>query len=260
MIAWSGDNKCFDMHLHSTASDGILSPCEVVRWAKAQGLTVVSLTDHDTVGGVSEAVEESKKQGVRVVPGIELSTFSTTEIHVLGYQIDYKNPVLLQELQDIRRYRLARNEALLSKLATLGVPLSGEYGGDKGRAHMAREMVEKGYASSVNDAFDRYLGKRGAAYTVSLRLTPRAAVELIARFGGLPVLAHPKAYLADGTLTALVDGLIPCGLRGLEVYYPSHTENDVRTLLSVASRRGLFVTSGSDMHSPDNFGDAHTRK
>ncbi len=242
-----------DLHTHSTASDGELSPREVVRWAKSKGIEVVALTDHDSIDGLNEANDEAERSGIKFVPGIEISTYSICEIHVLGYNIDYLNPDFAQELRKVKDFRIERNMRIGDNLRRLGISLDMDFSADgMGRKIMAKEMVEKGYCADIPDAFDRYLGIHGKAYCDVKRLTPVEAVKLIAKYGGTSSIAHPKRYLLDNRLDALLGGLKAHGLDALELYYPSHTPSDIMQLATLAKTYGLFVTGGSDYHGDED--------
>lgn len=238
-----------DLHLHTTASDGLLTPTETVRWAKNGGLKAIAITDHDTVNGVDEAIEEGHRLGVFVVPGIEISSFSNCEIHILGYNIDYKNPDFCEELEKIKALRKERNAIILDKLSALGI----ETGIDPtaegiGRLNIAKAMFDRGLVKDVNDAFERYLGPHGKVFTEIKRITPLEAVATIKRYGGISSIAHPKKYLLDKRLEILIDGLKRFGLDGIEAYYPRHTGQDEADLVRLANKYKLLTTGGSDYH------------
>lgn len=253
-----------DFHLHTTASDGSKSPAEIISWAKAAGIDAAAITDHDSVSGIDEAVREGERLGVKVVPGIELSTYSNIEIHVLGYNIDYLNPAFCEELEIIKSYRRERNKLIGEKLKGLRINLDMDFTADGvGRMNIARQMVSEKYARDVNDAFERYLGSNRPAYCAARRLTPLEAVKLIRRFGGLSSLAHPKKYYSDGRLEILLSGLKKFGLDGLEVFYPGHTDADKAALSALAAKYRLVCTGGSDYHGDEErelayFPDART--
>lgn len=174
-----------DLHVHTTKSDGSLTPREVVRWAKNKGLDVMAITDHDSVAGLDEGRDEAKKLGIKFVGGIEFSTYSICEIHILGYNIDYKNPDFVQELQKVKDLRKERNVRIGQKLQDLGIKLDIDFASDGlGRMNMARELVKKGYCKDINDAFDTYLKPGAKAYCEAKRLTPVEAVKLIKKHGG----------------------------------------------------------------------------
>ena len=247
-----------DLHTHSTASDGKLSPAELMRHARSVGIEVIALTDHDTLSGLEEAAEEAARVDIEFIPGIEISAENDPgTLHMLGYFIDPSNSELIETLAWLRGGRDDRNQIILAKLAELGCPLDWEEvaalaGGESmGRPHIATAMVNRGYVSSFNDAFERYLGKGAAAYTDRLKMTPEIAIDRIRSAGGLPVLAHPQTLsLNDEELSDLLDRLTSLGLAGIEVYYYSHSADETDLYLTLARRYGLVVTGGSDCHGP----------
>jgi predicted metal-dependent phosphoesterase TrpH len=246
-----------DLHIHSSASDGRLSPEEVVGESVRRGLSVIALTDHDTVSGVAPALAAARVfPELTVIPGVELSTdVPQGEVHILGYFIDYNDGELLARLERMRNSRRERAQAMIAKLRDLGVSIdwsrvqevAGE--GSVGRPHLAQAMLEKGYVASLREAFDSYLGRGGPAYVERRKLTPAAAVELVLRVKGLPVLAHP---LTVSDPEALVIELKAAGLVGIEAYYKDYSAADIGELLSLAERHHLVVTGGSDYHGLDN--------
>ena len=248
-----------DLHIHSNCSDGSDSPEEIVAKAQALGIGCVALTDHDNVDGVERAQSEGKKRGMQVVTGLELSTYSVAEIHILGYCVDVHGDVLCAKLAELRERRRTRIFAMADRLAELGMPVDVEQlhsvGGSVGRPHLAHLMMQAGYVSSVNEAFDRYLGEKGKAYIPSRRITPIEGVKLIKAAGGVPVLAHPMLIKQKGRLADLVEGLIGVGLRGIETYYPSHTAADIAALTAMAKKYRLLTTGGSDYHGTGKAGD-----
>lgn len=249
-----------DLHTHTLASDGTQSPSENVRLAAAAGLNAVAITDHDTVAGVEEALEAGLRYDITVVPGVEISTVAGgADIHVLGYFIDYKNRKLLDRLAELRKVRDRRNEMMLERLNELGLHISmddvlASLKASKkaeetiGRPHIADALVRKGYVASMAEAFDRYLGKDGAAYVNPPRIEPKTAIQWITEAGGIPVLAHPGLYDQD----ELIDVLVKHGLKGLEVYHSDHTPEQEAHYLAVAEANGLIVTAGSDFHGERN--------
>lgn len=247
-----------DLHTHSTASDGKLYPAELMRHAQAVGIEVIALTDHDTLSGLEEASEEAARIGVELIPGVEISAENKPgTLHMLGYYVDPSDAELMETLSWLRGGRDDRNHIILSKLAELGCPLEWDEvaalaGGESmGRPHIATAMVNRGYVSSFNDAFDRYLGKGAAAYTDRDKMTPEIAIKCIRSAGGLPVLAHPQTLsLSDDELSDLLSRLTSMGLAGVEVYYYSHSEEETALYTSLARRYGLIVTGGSDFHGP----------
>ncbi|GIP39800.1 PHP-like protein [Paenibacillus sp. J31TS4] len=244
-----------DLHTHTTASDGTQPPAENVRLAKEAGLAAIGITDHDTVAGIQEAVEEGEKLGIKVVPGVEISTVAGgQDIHVLGYGIDERDPVFLDRLRQLRDVRETRNEMMIARLNELGLAVTMEEvlaGVSKtrpdetiGRPHIAQALIAKGYVSSMEEAFERYLGKTGVAYVNPPRIHPSEAIRWIHEAGGTAVLAHPGLYHDD----PLVDELIGEGLDGIEAYHSDHTPEDEAKYASLANRHGLLVTAGSDYH------------
>ena len=242
-----------DLHIHTSASDGLLAPAAAAEHMRALGVELLAVTDHDTVAGLDEAASACRDLGVRFVPGIEISAHSNSEIHILGYNIDYKNPVFREEIAKVKEMRRTRNIEVGAKLSALGVELGIDFAADGlGRMNIARLMVEKGYAKDVQDAFNRFLGPGGKAYSDTRRTSPLEAVKLISAFGGLPVLAHPKKYLQQKTLRLLVEGLKPFGLKGIETYYPTHSKEDADAIAAVADRYALIRTGGSDYHGEED--------
>jgi predicted metal-dependent phosphoesterase TrpH len=247
-----------DLHTHSTASDGMLSPAELMRHAKAVGVEVIALTDHDTLSGLEEASEEAARIGVEFIPGIEISAENNPgTLHMLGYFIDPSDADLVETLSWLRGGRDDRNHLILKKLAELGCPLEWDEvevlaGGESmGRPHIATAMVNRGYVATFNEAFERYLGKGAAAYTDRDKMTADVAIGRIRSAGGLPVLAHPQTLaLTDDELSDLVRKLASSGLAGIEVYYYSHSPEETELYLSLAGEYGLVVTGGSDFHGP----------
>jgi hypothetical protein len=250
-----------DLHIHSTASDGALSPEEVVGESVRRGLSVIALTDHDTVNGVAPALAAAEAfPGLRVVPGVELSTdVAQGEVHILGYFIDYSDGELLARLERMRNSRRERAQEMIARLGDLGVNIDWSRvqeiacEGSVGRPHLAQAMVEGGYVGSLKEAFNSYIGRGGPAYVERRKLTPAAAVELILRVRGLPVLAHP---LTVADLETLVIELKSAGLIGIEVYYKDYSAADVGKLLSLAESHQLAVTGGSDYHGLDTESEA----
>jgi hypothetical protein len=248
--------KRIDLHTHTTASDGTSSPTELVRMAWRLGLAAVAVTDHDTVDGLGEALEAGRALGLEVVPGIEISAeFQPGTMHMLGYFIQPDRPVFAEKLRVLQEARRDRNPIIAEKLNALGLAVTMDEvraaaGGEQvGRPNFARVLLDKGYVSSMGEAFDRYLTKGGPAYVDKFRLSPADSVELIHQAGGLAVLAHPFTLgLGEQVLETFVADLAACGLDGLEVYYPEHDPDQTRACLELAARHGLAVTGGSDFH------------
>ena len=230
-----------DLHIHTTASDGSMTPTKVVDWAKKSGIEVMAITDHDTVGGLAEGKKRAEELGIKFVPGIELSTFSVCEIHILGYNIPYENEDFLLALDEAQNMRIERNKRIGEKLRANGIDLGIDFGArGLGRMNMAREMVKAGFVKDVQEAFEKWLGTGAKAYCESRRLSPIDAVKLIKEYGGFASIAHPKKYLLDGRLDMLVEGLKRFGLDGLEVNYPSHTDKDKQELVALTKKYRLL--------------------
>jgi hypothetical protein len=249
-----------DLHLHTTASDGRLSPAQLVRLVAAQGLKQVSISDHDTTEGLAEAYLAAEEFGdLRIIPGIELSTdIPGDEIHMLGYFIQYEDEGFQEVLRRFRRGRVDRARLMVEKLAGLGVHLEWERvqqiagEGSVGRPHIALAMVEKGYCKEPRQAFPEYLGRNGLAYVERPKMTPAEAVQMLVNVGGVPVLAHP-GYLLD--METSIAELVDVGLMGMEVYYANYSPDTVQYLAQVADRFGLIPCGGSDYHGLGNTGE-----
>ena len=243
-----------DLHLHSTASDGTLAPGALVRRAAEEGFATLALTDHDTVAGIAEAQAAAREAGIRLIPGVELSCGAQKELHILGYGIDPQNEPLLAFSRHRREEREARAQKMVARLAQAGRKITRERQLPLDRAvvaspHVARARVEAGYASSVSDAFDRFLVPGKCGYVPREDVRVAQAVALIHGAGGVAVLAHPmQLKLGDMALDALVREWKGQGLDGLEVYHPSAQNNHAAMLLHLAWREGLLVTGGSDFH------------
>ncbi len=244
------DSQCVDLHTHSTASDGARPPREVVRAAREVSLAAIALTDHDTVDGLAEATDEGRMQGVRIVPGIELSAVEgDSETHVLGLHLQQVGRLEAQ-LRDLRAMRLTRAERIVIRLNELGVRVTLEDvlvqagGGAVGRPHIARALVNEGWATDLRDAFDRYLGNGRAAFVPKDRLSIDDAIAMIHDAGGLAVLAHPGQ---SGTRKR-IEALVGNGLDGVEVRHPSHSAEDIARLSALVEHFGLIPSGGSDWH------------
>jgi predicted metal-dependent phosphoesterase TrpH len=252
------DSRVVDLHAHSTASDGALPPREVVRAARELNLTAIALTDHDTVDGLAEARAEGESLGIRVVTGVELSAVEgDVETHLLGLHL-HDVGELETRLRDLRRMRLTRAERIVERLNELGVKVSIEdvlvqsAGGAVGRPHIARALVNDGWATDLRDAFDRYLGNGRAAFVPKERLSMRDAIAMIHAAGGLAILAHPGG---SGT-RARVEALAALGLDGVEVRHPSHSAEDAARLLALVEHFHLVPSGGSDWHGVSDGGRA----
>lgn len=248
--------ECVDLHVHSNHSDGTYSVKELVAYAKEKGLKAIALTDHDTVSGVEEAIFEGEKCGLMVIPGIEIScTYGSSELHILGLNIDYKSSVFDDFIVSCRESRENRNKRMAEKLCQLGMQVSYDElrqlypSATITRAHFARYLQEKGYVGSKNEAFNRYLGNGKPAYTTRERISPNEAIDMIVAAGGHPVLAHPLLYkMGKDRLNSLFDYLKGLGLEGIEGLYSLNTPSDDVMLSKMAESHGLYITGGSDFH------------
>lgn len=246
-------NSNADFHLHTTCSDGVLSPTELVDLAAQRGVKIIAITDHDITDGIDEAIEAaSKYPGVMIVPGVELSCdVPNDEVHVLGHFIDYRDEEFQATLRRFRETRWERGRLMVEKLNAMGLSISWErvqeFAGDGavGRPHIAQALLERGYVSTITEAFDRYIGRNSPAYVEREKLTPVDAVRFINRVGGLATLAHPRDLKnLDDVLTEMK----AAGLAGMEVYYQDYDEATIQRLLAAARRHGLVPLGGSDYH------------
>jgi 3',5'-nucleoside bisphosphate phosphatase len=247
-----------DLHCHSTASDGTMSPAELARRAVEIGLSALSLTDHDTIAGVEEAAEEAKRLHLDFLPGIEISAEHPQPgtLHLLGYGVDPQSATLRDLTKTLLAGRDSRNPKIIEKLRSLRVDITmdeveHEAGGKViGRPHIAAILMRKGYVSSIKQAFDKYLAPGGVAYFDKERLSPAKAISMILESGGLPVLAHPiqLRYHNDGELERTVKDLVDMGLAGIEVMHSDHGNELVAKYTALADRYGLVKTGGSDFH------------
>lgn len=244
-----------DLHVHSNVSDGSDTPEEVVDLAAKAALSAMALTDHDRQDGIAPARRRAAEVGVELVPGVEISCHHTGTMHMLVYFLEPGEGPLQDELLRLQVARDTRNERLLARLTELGMPVSmeeleaeaGPTGA--GRPHIAAILVRKGYARSVQEVFDRYMGKGGPAYMEKERLDPLPAISLALQSGALPVLAHPLSLkLAPAEMEPAVDELADAGLVGLEAIYGRYSQEERAGLAIMAARAGLCITGGSDHH------------
>ncbi len=249
-----------DLHLHTLASDGRLSPTELIQLVAKQGLETISITDHDSTEGLAEAYEAAKEfPYMRIIPGIEMSAdIPGDEVHVLGYFLDYHDVEFQEMLTELRRGRVGRAQVMVEKLVALGKPVEWErvlhFAGDGtvGRPHIALAMVEAGYFKEPKEAFEEYLGNDGLAYYDRPKLNPTESVAMIRKVGGVPVLAHPT-FMND--MEAGIASLKKEGLVGMEVYYAQYDDDTVRHLARLAREYDLIPCGGSDYHGLGNTGE-----
>lgn len=253
-----------DLHIHSTASDGTLTPTEIVQTAlkstkSEKDPIVIALTDHDTVAGVSEFLKEAKKNKERVtaIPGVEISTnYHGVEIHILGYNVDPENKELLEQLKICRESRDGRNEKIIARLQAEGFQITMEDIKPEdpnetiARPHIAKQLMKKKYVSSVKEAFDKYLAEGRSCYVERIMPTPQEAIALIRNSGGIPVLAHLMYYkkLNAAEKEVLVSELKEAGLEGIEAYYNTYTPVEEEYVSSLAKQNALLLTGGTDFH------------
>jgi hypothetical protein len=251
-----------DLHVHSTASDGSLTPSDILAMAVQSGLRAIAITDHDTLDGSVEAVRGGIPAPLQFLTGIEISADAPPgfrlngSVHILGYGIDPENATLNALLGVLKTARENRNPQIIARLNALGMPLSMAALDDivghaiAGRPHIAQLMVKKGFADSINDAFDRFLGKNKPAYIDKYRVPMAEAIEAINAAGGMAVLAHPYLNgIADPEqFETFLLTLMPMGLQGIEAIYPDHPEHITETYCRLADKYGLLVTGGTDFH------------
>ncbi len=247
----------FDLHVHSTASDGSFSPAQLVTSALDKGLQAMALTDHDSVEGIPKALEAAEGTSLLVIPGVELSAVHDGyDVHILGYFIDHTDPDLLARLVELRTARRERAEEMVAALHEAGIDVTIDEvlmlaeGGSVGRSHVARALVRRGHAADIAEAFDRYIGRGRPYYIPKPSTTPSQAVRTILDAGGVPVLAHPAVTGVEYLIPDLVD----VGLIGVEAYHAEHTPAQAESLARTAEQYGLIVTGGSDYHGPDSPG------
>ena len=260
------DQRFIDLHIHSTASDGTLEPLKIIDTARAAGLSAISITDHDSTDGCKQALTRPPGTRPEFLTGVEISAAfpsdiaATGSIHILGYDIDVHDTRLNRLLADLRGARNDRSPRIIKRLKQIGLPLSPDdispfaRGGQVGRPHIAQAMLHKGYVASINEAFDKYIGKNGTAFVDKDRIECGLAIELIKGAGGIPILAHPGLIdLPDKhELEPLLDMFIAKGIFGLEVLYPGHSEEQKAFFSAYVRKHGLLETGGSDFHGDLN--------
>lgn len=250
------DNRFVDFHTHSTCSDGTLTPTELVQHANKSKISAFALTDHDSVDGIEEALNEAKKTDIEFIPGIEFSAAEKTETHIIGLFIDHKNEVLLNTIQKLKNSRKRRMEDICHKLQNLGLDITHDEalkvagGSFVGRAHIAKLMVDKGYCTTIRECFDKYIGLNKPAYSEKNELTAKEAVIAIKAAGGLAFLAHlnQTGYSIE-ELEDLLTELKTVGLTGIEGYYPEYTPEHTSQYRKLAEKLNLAIAGGSDFHA-----------
>jgi len=246
-----------DLHTHSTASDGIYAPAELLRQASQAGLRVLALTDHDTTNGIAEATRAAEQLDIDLIPGIELNTDSGSgEVHVLGYFPEFTRPDFQEVLTTLRNARVLRGQRMVEQLNEHGIEISWERvraiaQGSVGRPHVAKALMEAGYVQSIGEAFEKYIGKGCPGYVARYHLSPVDAIRLIVSANGLPVIAHPLDLPGLALLREWLPELCAAGMVGLETYYGPYTAANEQTLHALANQYQLIPTGGTDFHGPD---------
>lgn len=240
-----------DLHLHSSASDGTILPREIVKLAYKNKLSTISITDHDTIKGINDAINEASDL-IEVIPGIEIgSNFNDKEVHILGYFINHEYTELNKKLSEFNKERITRAEKILALLEKENINIKLKDLLDKanpaypGRAHIARLMIEKGYVNNFNEAFERYLKKDRSCYVSKMGAGVEESISIINRAGGIASLAHPSASFIKEEEIALFKNN---GLEGLEVYHPKHSSKEISMYKDMCKNLGLLITGGSDSH------------
>lgn len=244
-----------DLHTHSTASDGTYTPFELVRHAKNKGLQAIALTDHDTTGGLAEAMKAGNDLNMEVIPGCELSVEYDGLMHILGLWVNPDAPVLSTSLKELRDKRNNRNEIMIKKLQDQGIDIRFQevkkLAGDAsiGRPHISRILMNKGVISSIQEAFDKYIGPTGTAYVPKEKFSPEKAIAMLKQENATVILAHPFSLKVDNeNLKKELMRLKDMGLDGVEVYYPEHTKEQTKAYEDMCNELGLLFSGGSDFH------------
>ena len=255
------DHRIIDLHVHSTESDGTLTPKDLVAEAKKAGLAAFALTDHDTCQGVCKAMPLAASAGIELIPGIELSTdYHGKEVHIVGLYIDIENEQLLKKTAEYRKCRSERNALMVEALRKEGLSITMEELVAENpdcvitRANIARFLYEHGQIKSVREAFDRYIGDHCKCYVGRLKVASTDAVRLIKEAGGTAILAHPLLYgLSNTNLQKMIDELKPVGLDGLEAIYSTYTTGEEQQMKRLARENGLLISGGSDFHGSNKL-------
>jgi predicted metal-dependent phosphoesterase TrpH len=248
--------KLADLHVHTNLSDGTFSPEKVVEYSKAKGLDAIAITDHDCIAGIWPAIRAAESTGVEIIPGVELTAeIGDSEVHMLGYFIDWKDISFVKKLDEISSVRRERAKKILEKLRKYKIDIPDnelfEYSGSGsvGRLHIAHMLLKKGFVSTLSEAFNKYIGDGGCCYVKKFKLLPKEAVDMIKKVRGIGVLAHPKTInIENRTTEDIVNELVKDGIQGIEVYHSDHTTKDENELKALAERHSLLITGGSDCH------------
>lgn len=248
--------KSADLHVHTNLSDGTFSPERVVEHSKAKGLDAIAITDHDCCKGIDPAIIIGRELDVEIIPGVELTAeLEESEVHILGYFIDWQNASFVKKLDEIIKVRNERAKEILRKLREYKIDIQDEElfglicGGSVGRLHIAQLMVRKGFVRSIRKAFKKYIGDRGKCYVRKFKLSPKEAVDMIKDVGGVAVLAHPNTVnIKDKNTSDIVSLLVKDGIQGIEVYHSEHKTEDENKFKDLAEKYNLLITGGSDCH------------
>ncbi len=248
--------KTIDLHTHTTFSDGSYTPDELVSYAVEKGLAAIAITDHDTTEGIVPALSSTKDTDLEVIPGIEISSlYDKLEIHLVGLFIDPRNSLLTDKLNNLRRLRGERNIKMLERLNDLGIKITYNDLADLAgsdiitRAHFAKAMLKRGYISSINEAFERYIGDSCKAYIPRELPDYKTSIDMITKAGGIAVLAHPLLYkTSNRLLNDMTADLKKSGLTAIEAYYSTHSPSDTSLIKRIADENKLLLSGGSDFH------------
>ena len=250
-----------DLHVHTTASDGILTPQELIDHAILNEIKIIAITDHDTVSGIDSALEYSESKPVKVIPGIELSIdWKPGRLHIVGLNIDHNNDGLNQELKELEQHRKQRAEKITQELQKCGISI--EYqevvkeakGGTIGKPHIARILVKNGYAKSMDEAFVNFFGVGLPGHVKKAKIPMPKAIKLILNAGGVPILAHPASLCINQKeeFESFIEEFISLGGMGIEVYAYMHTDEQVQMYFDIANNKKMLITGGSDFHGDKN--------
>ncbi|MDI6839828.1 MAG: PHP domain-containing protein [bacterium] len=243
--------KLVDLHIHTIFSDGTLSPHEVVRLAASKGLSAIAITDHDELSGLPDATEAGNQFGISIISGVELSgRLKDKSVHILGYFVDKENRELINFIQSMKQSRFDRAEKIVEKLNEHGIYItiddikirSGL--GGIGRLHIAETLMDAGVVKDTHEAFSKYIGYGKSCYVSKSNISTKFVIELIIKAGGIPVIAHPSLHDTEDLISELINE----GIMGIEVWYPTHSESQVKKYLEIAKKYRLVPTGGSDSH------------
>ena len=252
--------KNLDLHIHSTASDGSLSYKQIIDTACTLNISVISITDHDNVDSLGDAEEYSSGKPVKFIPGVEISVdVDRGDFHLLGYGIDYRNERLVNMLSDLKNERKNRVKKIITAMNNAGIDISfsdiknNDDSSALGKPHIAEALIAKGYAYSKDEAFNVFFKKGAVGDIPKKKVTPEEALDLVIKAGGIPVLAHPASLLLNADdFNPFIQKMIVLGLRGIEVYSNMHSNSDVDFYYKTAIVNQLFITGGSDFHTPEH--------